>query len=220
MKTEVYTQVFNADGSARTAALQVDTVASHNAVLPKAVAHANVSFSVVFGVTQSTSLFDQVYRQQFTVAGVAVGGNQLVNSNVGEFDQIYVRSTTLTNGTALTMWNSEGSPELAALQGGGFAVTYASESIDSDDEGIALRIFGRGTAGNDVLTVDITGQMSGLGGADRLTGIAGRNHLDGGTGNDRLFGRAGNDTLEGSSGTDVLAGGLDRDTLTGGQRCG
>lgn len=84
MKTKVYTQVFNADGSARTAALQVDTVASNNAVLPDAVAHVNGSFSVVFGVTRSTSLFDQ----------------------------IYVRSTTLTNGTALTMWNSEGSFEI------------------------------------------------------------------------------------------------------------
>ncbi len=378
-KTKVYTQVFNADGSARSAAMRVDTVASNDAVLPEAIAHANGSFSVVFGVDRSTSLFDQIYCQQFTAAGAKIGGNQLVNTNEGEFEQIYVRSTSLTNGTSLALWNSEGSfeipgssldsnelrgtlyradgtvlrgdfslgwnigtvgqnngfgydvaalqtggfvvthlgydhdlgldtpdrsyytlmrffdaagnqtgpirqvfasddlpnltrvvqlqtgqivvvwsqdpmqaqisddvygrvfsatgtaltgvfeisvdagsydeqgsPEIAALRGGGFAVTYTSESIDNDDEGIALRVFGRGTAGNDVLTVDITGQMAGLGGADRLTGNALRNMLDGGTGNDSLWGLGGHDTLAGQSGLDQLFGGDGNDLLQGG----
>lgn len=378
-KTKVYTQVFNADGSVRSAAQRVDTVASNNAVLPEAIAHADGSFSVVFGVTRSTALFDEIYRQQFTAAGVKIGGNQLVNSNVGEFDQLYVRSTSLTNGTSVTVWNSEGSfeipgsdldsneiratlyradgtvlradfslgwnigtvglnngagydvaalqsggfvvthlgydhdlgldtpdrsyytlmrffdasgnatgpirqafssddlpnltrvvqlqtgqilvvwtqdpmqnqiaddvygrlftatgtalsgvfeisvdggsydeqgsPEVAALRGGGFAVTYTSESIDADDEGIALRIFGRGTAGNDVLSVDMTGQMAGLGGADRLTGNAGRNFLDGGTGDDLLWGLGGHDTLAGQSGHDRISGSDGNDLIQGG----
>lgn len=94
---------------------------------------------------------DDVYGRMFSATGLALTGVFEISVDGGSYDE-------------------HGSPELATLQGGGFAVTYASESIDSDDEGIALRIFGRGTAGNDVLTVDITGQMSGLGGADRLTG--------------------------------------------------
>lgn len=92
--------------------MRVDTVASNDAVLPEAIAHANGSFSVVFGVDRSTSLFDQIYRQQFTAAGAKIGGNQLVNTNEGEFEQIYVRSTSLTDGTSLALWNSEGSFEI------------------------------------------------------------------------------------------------------------
>lgn len=107
--------------------------------------------------------------------------------------------------------------EIAALPGGGFVVTYDSESIDSDHTGIAGRIFGRGTAGNDVLTVDQTGTMNGLGGNDRLTGNAAHNALRGGTGNDVLVDLAGgNDTLSGDDGADTLQAGAGDDLLTGG----
>lgn len=377
-KTKVYAQVFNADGSVRAAAQRVDSVASNDAVLPEAIAHGDGSFSVVFGVDRSTALFDDLFRQRFTAEGEKIGVNQLVNSNVREFDQIYARSTTLTNGTALTIWNSEGSfpvpgstldsneirgtlynangtilradfsldwnigtvgghsgagydvaalqsggfvlthlaydhdlglntpdqsyymvmrmydaagnataahrtvfasddlanltrvvqvengqilvvwsqdpmqaqvsddvygrmfsasgratsgvfeisvdggsydeqgaPEVTALLGGGFAVTYSSESIDADDTGIALRIFGRGTAADDVLTVDVTGNMAGWSGHDRLSGNDRRNHLSGGTGDDTLFGNEADDTLAGGSGSDVLSGGSGNDSVLG-----
>lgn len=67
-----------------------------------------------------------------------------------------------------------------------------------------------------MLTVDITGQMAGLGGADRLTGNALRNMLDGGTGNDSLWGLGDHDTLAGQSGLDQLFGGDGNDLLQGG----
>lgn len=82
---------------------------------------------------------------------------------------------------------------LAALAGGGFVVTYSSEAIDSDDEGIAGRIYGRGTSASDRLTADASGMMSGFGGNDRLTGNSSMNWLAGGAGNDTLTGGGSND---------------------------
>lgn len=380
LKTKVYAQVLNADGSARSAAVQVDSVASNDAILPEAIALANGGFMVQFGVTRSTTLFDQIYRQQFTANGTKVGGNQLVNTKVGDFDQIYVRSAQLENGTTISIWNSEASyvipgsnldsneirgtiyradgtvlrgdfslaenigtvgahngsgydvarlanggfvishlaydhdlgldtedtsyymvmrfysatgtavsgpktvfasddlsngtrivqldngqilvvwsqdpiqsqisddvygrlfsssgkaltgafeisndygdsyaeqaaPEIAALQGGGFVVTYESESIDNDNEGIAARVYGRGTGASETLAVDVSGMMAGLGGNDRISGNAFANGLSGGAGNDTLTGNSGADSLEGGSGYDRLVGGSGSDLIYGG----
>ncbi len=381
-QTDVYVSVFNADGTVRTEAIRVDSVDSFAAVLPEVFATANGGFKVVFGVDRSTApFFDQVYSQQFNADGTTVGGNTLVNTNVGDFDQIYARSATLTNGSSITIWNSEASfptagdldsnevrgtitnangvvtrgdfslsdnygtvgggsgagydvaalnnggfvishmnydfelgldtenasyytifrffnaagqatsqkivafasddlpgasritqlatgeivviwsqdplpqqqqisddiygrvfsadgraltgvfevsvdggsydeqssPEIRALAGGGFVVTYTSESVDNDDEGIAARIFGRGTTGDDRLTVDITGTMAGLVGNDTLTGDTRANGLSGDIGNDLLSGLAGADRLTGGAGLDRLAGGDGNDTLNGSQ---
>lgn len=377
-RSKVYARVFEADGTARTAAVRVDTVAANDAVLPEAIATANGGFKVLFGANRSTTLFDQVYSQQFSSNGAAIGGNTLVNTAVGDFDQIYVRSARLNNGTTISIWNSEASfvipgstldsneiratlyntngtvmlgdfslgknigtvgghsgsgydvaalatggfvmtrlaydhelglntpatsyymtmqmfnasgqavggwkkifasddqanetrvtqlstgeivviwsqdpmqaqisddvygrvfnangvaltaafeisvdadsydeqsqPELTALAGGGFVVTYSSDSIDSDNEGIAGRVFGRATSGNDVISVDVSGTMAGLSGDDRLTGNGYANTLSGGNGNDTLFGVAGKDRLIGGRGNDQIYGGLANDTLYG-----
>ncbi|MDO5706228.1 MAG: M10 family metallopeptidase C-terminal domain-containing protein, partial [Paracoccus sp. (in: a-proteobacteria)] len=130
--------------------------------------------------------------------------------------------------------DSQEAVEIAALAGGGFVITYDSDSIDADGEGIAMRIFGRGTARDDVLKVDVSGMMAGMGGHDRITGDGranriwggegndsiwgggGHDRLDGGRGNDRLLGQAGNDTLIGGAGADTLNGGRGRDRLDGG----
>ncbi len=100
--------------------------------------------------------------------------------------------------------NQQTDPDVEALAGGGFVVTYQSEAADSDDEGIAARIFGRGTAGADKETVDATGIFSGLGGNDSITGNSSANRLSGGRGNDKLSGRYGNDKLSGGSGSDTF----------------
>lgn len=116
--------------------------------------------------------------------------------------------------------------EIAALPGGGFVVTYNSDSIDSDHEGIAARVFGRGTVGNDVLAVDATGNMAGLAGDDRISGDARGNLIDGGAGNDRiadtaggadrLFGGAGDDVLFDSIGNNQFWGGVGNDQILAG----
>ncbi len=100
--------------------------------------------------------------------------------------------------------DDQGSPELKALPGGGFVITYMSEAgtIDPDHEGIAARIFGRGSAGNDVATVDASGYLAGLGGNDVLKGNAAKNTLSGGAGTDTLNGFGAADTLIGGTGAD------------------
>lgn len=72
---------------------------------------------------------------------------------------------------------------------------------------------------------DVAGELSGVGGNDRLYGMAGddvvigysgHDHLEGNAGNDQLDGGAGNDTLLGGVGNDQLAGGANDDLLKGG----
>jgi len=110
-------------------------------------------------------------------------------------------------------YDEQAEVSVAALTSGGFVVTYTSDSIDADHEGIAGRIFRQGTAASETLTVDITGTMSGYGGNDRINGDARSNWLFGDVGNDTLLGNAGNDFLDGGVGSDLLAGGGGNDTF-------
>jgi Ca2+-binding RTX toxin-like protein len=64
-----------------------------------------------------------------------------------------------------------------------------------------------------VLQPGAAGQLSGLGGEDRLIGDSGADTLLGGADNDYLQGGAGSDTLDGGTGDDVLLGGADDDVL-------
>lgn len=138
-----------------------------------------------------------VFGRLFSASGTALTGAFEISTNRFDYDD-------------------QETPEVAALRGGGFVVTYMSESIDNDHEGVAMRVFGRGTAGHDILGVDVTGTLAGLGGNDRLTGNLRANVLDGGGGNDRLFGLGGNDLLRGGLGNDAMDGGIGHDTLMGG----
>ena len=121
-----------------------------------------------------------------------------------------------TIGVDADKYDEQAEVSVAGLAGGGFAVTYNSDSIDSDDEGIAGMVFGRGTAGNDRLKVDASGQMAGLGGNDTLTGTNAADWISGDTGNDALAGSAGADRLMGGTGNDRLNGGTGKDVLIGG----
>lgn len=121
-----------------------------------------------------------------------------------------------TVGTDATKYDDQMDVSVAARRHGGFVITYTSESIDSDDDGIAATVYGRGTARADNLKADASGMMSGLDGNDRLRGDAQGNFLSGDRGNDILLGRHGADTLNGGAGNDRLSGGAGRDILTGG----
>jgi Ca2+-binding RTX toxin-like protein len=149
---------------------------------------------------------DDIYGRMFTADGTPLTGVFEISVDAGSYDE-------------------QSEPELEALAGGGFVVTYTSESIDSDDDGVAMRIFGRATDGDDVARVDATGMMAGLDGDDRLTGTAranaiygndGQDSLYGGDGRDRLIGGNNADRIYGGDGDDTLSGSTGRDTLTGG----
>lgn len=107
LRTEIWAQIFNANGQPRGNAFRVDSVAAENAVNPEVFATAN-GFNVVWGVERSDALDDQLYTQSFTSSGARVGGNRLLNVNVGTFEQDYARSARMANGATVTIWNSEG----------------------------------------------------------------------------------------------------------------
>lgn len=114
-------------------------------------------------------------------------------------------------------------------------------SIDVDDDGVAARIFGRGTADNDVLdggagidtaiyssavqvvvtlgstAPQATGQgVDRLVGIENLTGSRGADALTGNAAVNVLNGGAGDDVLNGAGGNDMLIGSAGRDRLIGG----
>ncbi|PYE82186.1 calcium-binding protein [Pseudoroseicyclus aestuarii] len=382
-RDRAFVQVFEADGSARSAAVRVDSLPANNAVLPEVVATRGGGFTVVFDLDRSTGSFDDIFAQDFDAQARKIGGNRLLNTVSNQFDEITARSAQLTGGGTVTIWNSEGAitvpggvgqnqiratitdaggrviradvglyenygsvgsgsgagydvaalagggfatvnmnydhdlgldtpeasyhtmlrifdaaggaarapvtvfagddlprearlaqlatgeivvvwsqqddapgvigdsiygrvftasgaaltarfeistdrynyddqadPEIAALAGGGFVVTYTSDSVDADDGGVAARLFGRGTAGADRLSVDVSGQMAGLGGDDVLTGDGRANRISGGAGRDTIRGGDGADSLDGGTGDDVIFGGASRadlrDVITGG----
>ncbi|WP_176556140.1 calcium-binding protein [Rubellimicrobium rubrum] len=110
-------------------------------------------------------------------------------------------------GTDFSEYDRQEDASLRALAGGGFVVSYTHDNLDADHEGIATRVFGRGSTGADRLTVDASGYLAGRHGNDRLGGNARANVLDGGAGHDTLSGRGGNDVLTGGAGRDLLVGG-------------
>jgi Ca2+-binding RTX toxin-like protein len=100
--------------------------------------------------------------------------------------------------------DTQETPVITGLVDGGFVVSYMSEQADIDNDGIAGRVFGRGTTGDDVMTVSSINYLAGLAGADTLTGNASANRIFGGTGVDILDGKGGNDYLVGGVGQDVF----------------
>ena len=125
-----------------------------------------------------------------------------------------------------------GVADLAALPDGAADVfTYTLLSADgrSDSATLTVRVMpetivtgdATGSAFDEALrfAAGASGELSGLGGEDRLFGGTGSDTLLGGTDNDYLQPGSGNDTLDGGTGDDVLdlAGNLTAaDTITGG----
>ncbi|NVO24379.1 calcium-binding protein [Donghicola mangrovi] len=73
-----------------------------------------------------------------------------------------------------------------------------------------------GQAGNDVLSLKVSGLAKGGSGNDILSGEDGALNLFGNSGNDILQGGTGRDTLTGGTGRDTLSAGDGHDTLKGG----
>jgi Ca2+-binding RTX toxin-like protein len=126
---------------------------------------------------------NNIYGQILTTSGKKLGGAFLVST---------------------AQVNDQTDPVVEALAGGGFVVTYQSEAADDDSEGIAARIYGRGTSGADNVTVDASGVFSGFGGNDKIVGNTTANFINGGSGNDKISGRWGNDRLSGGTGDDTF----------------
>jgi len=132
-------------------------------------------------------------------------------------------SATDPSQSVLTIVGSDG-PDRINVTGkrGRYTVSileYNTDLHERHDIAAALsKIVVFGSAGNDAIDVDadVSAELYGDGGDDRLYGGRGDDLLVGGVGNDWLWGRDGNDCLDGGSGNDWLFGGRGDDTLVGG----
>ncbi|TNC62135.1 calcium-binding protein [Rubellimicrobium roseum] len=167
--------------------------------------------------------YDAEVAQLATGEIVVVWEQRPINGDVGEdlYGRIFSAGGRALTGVFQVGENFDGydvqeEASLKALAGGGFVVAYTHDNLDAEDEGVAARIFGRGTGGNDSLGVDGSGYLAGGGGNDVLTGNGRSNVLNGGSGNDRLRAEGGSDALSGGDGRDVLLGQSGHDSLRGG----
>jgi Ca2+-binding RTX toxin-like protein len=128
-----------------------------------------------------------------------------------EFDNVYGRLFS-SKGKALTgvtqladfVLGDQTVPEVKALPDGGFALVWESEAIDGDDDGISLKVFGRGSDAAETVKIGLEGSYSGLAGDDTITGNKRKNMIDGGQGRD---------VIDGKGKSDRLTGGLDADSF-------
>ncbi len=127
-----------------------------------------------------------VYGQRYDASGIAIGGEFHISD--GE---------TVGNQTE---------PSVAALAGGGFVVSWASQNQDGDGYGVYRRVFSG--------TVDPATSFSGMAGNDVLIGSIQDENLIGYAGNDQIEADSGNDTLSGGAGADTLSGGGGADTYS------
>lgn len=160
-----------------------------------------------------------VYVRRYDAQGLAVGAaEELVNTN--------------TSG-------SQGVPVIAALDSGGYMISWTDDTIEGDqgvraqfysadwvgtdlDDDIDLSnndagtevIYARG-GDDDVNGSDLAEVIWGDDGDDVLYGNGGDDILSGGNGFDELFGGDGRDTLYGNGGNDLILGGQGRDTIFG-----
>ena len=225
----IYGQRYNSSGVAQGAEFQINTYTPSEQQFPEVVGLDNGGFFVVWQSSGQDGSGWGVYGQRYDAAGVAIGGEILINEHTS--GNQYVAT-------------------VAALEGGGIAVSWSTDSQDGSSWGIYQRVYLptphdlQGSTGNDVLyggEGDDT--LQGLAGADNLDGGAGIDTADysasglgvtvdlGGTGNDsvqggdadgdtlanieNLVGSLHNDILIGDGGANVLSGAEGDDTLEG-----
>jgi Ca2+-binding RTX toxin-like protein len=145
---------------------------------------------------------------------IAADGSVTYQRNVGDVADLIALPTNASDVFTYTLVNGDGRGDAASLTFQLMPETMLSGDATGTGEDEALR-FGTGAAG----------QLSGLGGEDRLFSGSGGDTLLGGADNDYLQPGSGNDTLDGGAGDDVLdlagnltaadaiAGGSGNDTL-------
>ncbi|TSD87758.1 hypothetical protein FFK22_015800 [Mycobacterium sp. KBS0706] len=199
--TDITARVYNADGTARTAYLLVNTDTAGDQLHPTITVLANGYFTV--GWIDGDALLYQAYSPQ----GIALGSNY-APSNV---DVIDAEIVGLANGEVANVRESAFSDgDGTSVRSSIHALTRTTLGTSADEvlAGDGLRDVINGDAGDD--------QLFGSGADDSLIGGEGDDDLFGGAGADVLGGSHGNDTLHGDAVDDVLIGGFGADVLDGG----
>lgn len=124
-------------------------------------------------------------------------------------------------GSTLNVFGSNGPDNIAVNVGTtGISVVINGRTRFSTSVASVSRIYVDAGAGNDLVTIaaglQISAELTGGAGNDRLIGGGGNDRLIGGTGNDHLLGGNGDDFLDGGHGNDTLNGQAGRNNLIGG----
>ncbi len=241
--TEITARVYNADGTARSSYIHVNTDIAGAQLRPTVTVLSNGFFVVGW---QDDGIF---YYQAYDPSGAAAGANYAASNGVYEGEILglagglvaSVEESIYTDGDGRSV-DSSISALVRTTTGTAAGETLVGDSLRDVMNGYAGNDVLRGGAGADTLdggagtdivmysesgtgiTVNL-GAGKGYGGnaeGDTLVsieGVYGSNVADsliGGAGADTLVGNAGNDGLYGGAGNDVLSGGAGKDTLTGG----
>jgi Ca2+-binding RTX toxin-like protein len=212
----IYSQRYAADGSAVGVETRVNTTTADNQAQASVAGLADGGYVVTWTSTNQDGSSDGVYSQRYAADGSAAGVETRIN---------------------ITTSGAQANSQVAALDDGGYLVTWTSPGQDTYPDvfaqrydangnpvasGSALQSVGAGTVHFEgAQAVHLMGgatadSLIGGAGADTLDGGAGADTLAGGAGNDSMKGGDGADALKGDAGNDTLLGGNDADTLTGG----
>lgn len=219
---DVFVQIFNADGSARSPIVAVHDASNADQITPEIAATQDGGFVITF----SDGNGRDVVLQRFDADGVRLGEGLVVNETTRGY-QGDSAVTVLNNGNVVVTWESDRGD---GDESGVFVRTLALTGVGnktaqhivgtSENERFstgARNDFVDGGGGNDVIRGGgQNDRLFGSSGRDRLFGDNGRDLLDGGDGNDNLTGGGKNDRLFGGDGRDNLLGGAGRDFLDGG----
>ncbi|MES0884903.1 VCBS domain-containing protein [Roseibium sp. SCP14] len=229
---DAYMRIFNADGTARTGEMQVNTAATNTDndqryVSVGALQGTNAGFVVTWSDPNATDgsgwgVFARVYDKD----GDAVGNDFQVNTYSHNAQQ-YSKVEALSDGSFVIVWQSyglDGSNYTISGQrfdasgnkiGGEFVVPENSFSNEYEPS-IALRDDGALVVAwvadnNRIEQKIITDFGTGSVAAKTITGTDGNDSLIGSNLDDTIDGAAGNDTIEGLQGNDFLTGGSGAD---------
>ena len=237
MREDIYLRRFAADGTPVGAEIQVNH--EHNTAIdflapPRIAVLQDGGWVVTWALQTNTwERSVEIHMQRFDADGVALGGEQLVNTTTA-FNQYEPDAIGLPDGGWMVFWTTGtgdtthtdimfqrylangraigGETRVNALpediNHGAVSVVLADGSIGvvwRSDFGPSLN-----TPGVRTIVQDVFAQQACYG------GDSGDDTLLGTAGNDVLYGFEGNDLLSGGAGNDILIGGEGADTLLGG----
>ena len=197
----IMAQIYDAAGAAVGANYVVNATTHNNQIEPDITTLADGSFIITWAGWWIDGAEYGVVGQQFSASGEPIGPEFRINS----FE-----------------FGNRQRPSIAALEGGGFVVTWHSDDHSGRNK---LQIYAQqfklgsysgpviGTEGSEILS-DIFGvdHIEGLGGDDLIFGLDGDDRISGDTGNDEIYGGRGHDLIDAGAGDDVIFGETGDDT--------
>ena len=162
------------------AEFQVNTYTNNHQSEPSVTSLIDGGFLLVWRSDGQDGNNNGIYAQRYDANGNSLDGEFQVNTYTGYYQEF---------------------PSTAALEDGGFVITWTSDNLGNGDSNIYAQRFdasgdpvGSGNADtmNGTASIDV---ITAYGGDDILTGLGEDDILDGGTGQDTMTGGTGTDTF-------------------------